>query len=89
MRSPPPPQPEEVKLTETTNEVNQHAFPVPVATASVPEPARTTVQTSIEVVQLTKVNKYPGKSKEEVAAIMIQTTFRGYTVSVLLHCSCY
>ncbi|KAJ6316331.1 hypothetical protein OIU78_019590 [Salix suchowensis] len=78
MRSPPPPQPEEVKLTETTNEVNQHAFPVPVATASVPEPARTTVQTSIEVVQLTKVNKYPGKSKEEVAAIMIQTTFRGY-----------
>ncbi|XP_011006951.1 PREDICTED: protein IQ-DOMAIN 1-like [Populus euphratica] len=74
----PPPQPEEVKLIETTNEVNQHTFPVPVATAAVPEPAPTTVQTNIEVVQLTKVNKYAGKSKEEEAAIMIQTTFRGY-----------
>lgn len=74
----PPPQPEEVKLIETTNEVNQHTFPVPVATAAVPEPAPTTVQTNIEAVQLTKVNKYAGKSKEEEAAIMIQTTFRGY-----------
>jgi hypothetical protein len=85
----PPPQPEDVKLIETTDEVNQHTFPVPVATAAVPEPAPTTVQTNIEVVQLTKVNKYAGKSKEEEAAIKIQTTFRGYMVCVLLHCPCY
>ncbi|KAJ6742585.1 IQ-DOMAIN 5-RELATED [Salix viminalis] len=74
----PPPQPEEVKLIETTNEENQHAYSVPVVTAAVAEHAPITAQTSTEVFQQTKVNKYVGKSKEEVAAIKIQTAFRGY-----------
>ncbi|CAK7342964.1 unnamed protein product [Dovyalis caffra] len=77
MRSPPP-QPEEVKLIEATNEENQDTYPEPVATAAAAEPAPSTVQTTIEVVQLTTINKYAGKSKEEVAAIKIQTAFRGY-----------
>ncbi|KAJ6699126.1 BINDING PROTEIN putative-RELATED [Salix purpurea] len=74
----PPPQPEEVKLIETTNEENQQAYSVPVVTAAVAEHAPITAQTSTEVFQQTKVNKYVGKSKEEVAAIKIQTAFRGY-----------
>ncbi|KAI5584985.1 hypothetical protein BDE02_06G117700 [Populus trichocarpa] len=78
MRSPPPPQPDEVKLIETTNEENQHTYSVPVVTAAVAEHAPITVQTTTEVFQPTKVNKYAGKSKEEVAAIKIQTAFRGY-----------
>ncbi|KAJ6746648.1 IQ-DOMAIN 5-RELATED [Salix koriyanagi] len=74
----PPPQPEEVKLIETTNEENQQAYSVPAVTAAVAEHAPITAQTSTEVFQQTKVNKYVGKSKEEVAAIKIQTAFRGY-----------
>jgi hypothetical protein len=88
MRSPPP-QPDEVKLIETTNEENQHTCSVPVVTAAVAEHAPITVQTTTEVFQPTKVNKYAGKSKEEVAAIKIQTAFRGYMVCLVLHYLCY
>ncbi|CAI0471524.1 unnamed protein product [Linum tenue] len=63
-----PPQPdEEVKVLETTIEVNNHAEPAtPVVVQT----------TTMEVVR--KANKFAGKSKEEAAAIRIQTAFRGY-----------
>ncbi|KAF2289972.1 hypothetical protein GH714_039377 [Hevea brasiliensis] len=84
--SPPPPappvlpQPEEVKTIEAINDQNKHAYPVPIATAVAAdaEPAYPPVETTMEVVRLVKVNKFAGKSNEEVAAIKIQTAFRGY-----------
>ncbi|CAI0471527.1 unnamed protein product [Linum tenue] len=74
-----PPQPdEEVKVLETTIEVNNHGYTLPVAAAEPPEPATPVVvqTTTMEVVR--KANKFAGKSKEEAAAIRIQTAFRGY-----------
>uniref|UniRef100_A0A6N2LJY3 DUF4005 domain-containing protein n=1 Tax=Salix viminalis TaxID=40686 RepID=A0A6N2LJY3_SALVM len=53
----PPPQPEEVKLIETTNEENQQAYSVPVVTAAVAEHAPITAQTSTEVFQQTKARR--------------------------------
>ncbi|KAG8364365.1 hypothetical protein BUALT_Bualt19G0121200 [Buddleja alternifolia] len=61
---------EEVKLTEVENEETSNAYSDAVATAAVP--------TVPEVVPVTKVTKFPGKSVEEAAAIRIQTAFRGY-----------
>ncbi|KDP29080.1 hypothetical protein JCGZ_16469 [Jatropha curcas] len=74
---PPPPHPEEIKTIEATSEPNKHAYSVPVAAAAA-EPAPPPVETTAEVVRLVKVNKFAGKSREEVAAIKIQTAFRGY-----------
>ncbi len=79
------PQPEEVKTIEATNDQNKHAYPVPIATAVAAdaEPAYPPVETTMEVVRLVKVNKFAGKSNEEVAAIKIQTAFRGYMVFII------
>ncbi|KAJ4844734.1 hypothetical protein Tsubulata_016295 [Turnera subulata] len=74
----PPPQPEELKLVEVTNEHNNHAYSPPLSTDIAAEPEVTAPQTTVEVVHLAKPNKYAGKSKEELAAIKIQTAFRGY-----------
>ncbi|CAN1142922.1 Protein IQ-DOMAIN 2 [Linum perenne] len=76
--SPPlPPQPEEVKVLEETINVqndHHHGHALPIA-AEVPEPVVPVVrQTNV----VAKKNKYAGKSKEEAAAIRIQTIFRGY-----------
>ncbi|KAJ9184262.1 hypothetical protein P3X46_004006 [Hevea brasiliensis] len=71
-----PPQTEEVKTIEPTDEQNKHAYSVPVAAAA--EPLHPSVETTMEVVRLVKVNKFAGKPSEEVAAIKIQTAFRGY-----------
>ncbi|XP_048225583.1 protein IQ-DOMAIN 2 [Ricinus communis] len=74
----PPPQPEEVKTIETTNEQNVHAaYSVPVAAAAA-EPVLPPEETTMEVVRVVKVNKFAGKSGEEMAAIKIQTAFKGY-----------
>ncbi|CAN1274838.1 Protein IQ-DOMAIN 2 [Linum perenne] len=62
-----PPQPEEAQVLDTTYEINTNA--------EAPEPI---VETTVEVVRVAKANKFAGKSKEEAAAIMIQTVFRGY-----------
>ncbi|WCJ34548.1 IQ-domain 2 [Euphorbia peplus] len=75
---PPPPQPEEVKTIDTASEENNihgYSVPVPVADESDHLPP---VETTVEVVRPVRVNKFAGKSREEVAVIKIQTAFRGY-----------
>ncbi|XP_060201601.1 protein IQ-DOMAIN 3-like [Lycium barbarum] len=80
--SPPRPVPvrpvEEVKLDEVEEEQTKHAYSVAVATAAAAEAAVAAAHAAAEVVRLTTVNQFSGKSKEEVAAIKIQTAFRGY-----------
>lgn len=75
---PPPPPIEDVKLAE--NEQSKHAYSVALATAVAAEAAVAAAQAAAEVVRLTTVTHLSGKSKEEVAAIKIQTAFRGYLV---------
>lgn len=74
-----PPVPvEELKLVEAENEQNKHAYSVALATAAAAEAAVAAAQAAAEVVRLTNVPRYPGRTLEEVAAIKIQTAFRGY-----------
>lgn len=75
---------EELELTEAENEQNNHAYSVALATAVAAEAAVAAAQAAAEVVRLTTVARYSGKSKEEVAAIKIQTAFRGYLVLISL-----
>lgn len=75
----PPDPPEEVKLTEIVeDEQTKHAYTVAVATAAAAEAAVAAAQAAAEAVRLTEVTRYSGRSKEEAAAIKIQTAFRGY-----------
>ncbi|KAG6728448.1 hypothetical protein I3842_02G173400 [Carya illinoinensis] len=80
---------EDVKLTETENEQNKHAFSVAIASAVAAEAAAAAVQAAAtaqaaadqaaaEVVRLSTFTRSSGKSEEEIAAVMIQTAFRGY-----------
>lgn len=79
---------EDVKLSEVDVEVEdeetQHAYSVAVASAAAAEAAVAAAQAAAEVVRLTTVSQYAGKSAEEVAAIKIQTAFRGYLVLILI-----
>lgn len=75
---------EEAKFTEVEDEQNKHAYSVAVATAVAAEAAVAAAQAAAEVVRLTAVPRTPGRSKEEVAAIKIQTAFRGYLVCGLI-----
>lgn len=85
---PPLPQHEEVNLNNVENEQSEHAYSVVDATAVAAEAAGAAgaadaaAHAAAEVVQLTTVTRFAGKSKEEVAAIKIQTAFRGYLVCV-------
>ncbi|EOY07765.1 IQ-domain 1 [Theobroma cacao] len=77
----PPPQPEEVKLTEAEAEQSRQTYPVAVATAADDAVAPAVpAQAAVEVVwrQLNTGARFAGKSEEEAAAIKIQTAFRGY-----------
>ncbi|KAL3621284.1 hypothetical protein CASFOL_036196 [Castilleja foliolosa] len=69
---------EDVKLAEVENEETKHAYDVAVASAAAAEAAVAAAQAAAEVVHLTTVSQFAGKSIEEVAAIKIQTAFRGY-----------
>ncbi|KAK2977590.1 hypothetical protein RJ640_007226 [Escallonia rubra] len=80
----PLPPPEEVKLTEVEDEQTKHAYTVAAATAVAAEAAVASAQVAAEVVRLTVVTQFTGKSKEEVAAIKIQTAFRGYLARTAL-----
>lgn len=75
------PPPEEVKLVEVEDEQTKHAYSVAVAAAAAAQAAAAAAQAAAESVRLAELTRYSGKSKEEVAAIRIQTTFRGYLVS--------
>lgn len=74
---------EEVKLTNVVNEQQNHASPVAATTTITTEPevpSPPPAQAAPEVVRFPTVTRYAGKSREEVAAITIQTAFRGYLV---------
>lgn len=74
----PAPLVEQMKLMEAENEQNKHAYSVAIATAVAAEAAVAAAQAAAEVVRLTAAACNSGKSKEEIAAIRIQTSFRGY-----------
>lgn len=81
----PPPQPqppiptiEDIKSIEAENEQCKHAYSVALATKVAAEAAVAAAQAAAEVVRLTAAARYSGKSKEEIAAIRIQTAFRGH-----------
>ncbi|PWA48363.1 IQ-domain 2 [Artemisia annua] len=78
------PPPEEVKPIEVEvedeveDEQAKHAYSVAVAAAAAAEAAAAAAQAAAESVRLAELTRYTGKSKEETAAIKIQTAFRGY-----------
>ncbi|KAL6987431.1 hypothetical protein U1Q18_013180 [Sarracenia purpurea var. burkii] len=75
---PPLPPPEEVKLTEVENEETKQPYSAAIGTSTAADTAVAADESAAEVVQLTGVTQFSGKSEEEVAAIKIQTAFRGY-----------
>lgn len=85
---PPPPLPlkQDVKLAEAENAQSKHVYSVALATAVAAEAAVAAAQAAAEVVRLTAVPgpHYSGKSLQEVAAVKIQTAFRGHLVGLIL-----
>lgn len=80
----------DAKLKEIEEQQSRHAYSVAIATAAAAEAAVAAAQAAAEVVRLSALSRFPGKSKEEIAAIKIQTAFRGYMVSFLfLLCSTF
>ncbi|XP_024994112.1 protein IQ-DOMAIN 1-like [Cynara cardunculus var. scolymus] len=78
---PPPPRSpptEEAKLTAAENEQSKHAYSVAYATAVAAEAAVAAAHAAAEIVRLTSTTRLPGKSIEEIAAIKIQTAYRGH-----------
>lgn len=80
---PPPPQPEEVKLTVTEHEPSNHAA-IEADTPAVSTNAAAADQVVVTEVPVTTNTQFVGKSREEAAAIRIQTAFRGYLVCFVL-----
>ncbi|KAL3814096.1 hypothetical protein ACJIZ3_015364 [Penstemon smallii] len=75
----PLPPSEDVKLKEVEYEQTNNAYSVAMASAAAAEVAVAAAQAAAaEVVRLASKAQFMGKSKEEVAAIRIQTAFRGY-----------
>ncbi|KAJ9539954.1 hypothetical protein OSB04_026460 [Centaurea solstitialis] len=74
-RSPPT---EEAKLTAAENEQSKHAYSVAYATAVAAEAAVAAAHAAAEIVRLTSTTRFSGKSVEEIAAIKIQTAYRGH-----------
>lgn len=79
---PPPPQ---VQTTEVVNEQAKYDYSVEDANTSSYVPAVEAPQVVAEVVRAVPVTRFTGMSREEVAAIKIQTTFRGYLVYFFVH----
>lgn len=62
-------------VASRTDQDEKHALAVAIATA---EAARATAQAAVEVARLTKSSNH---AREHYAAVVIQTSFRGYLVS--------
>jgi len=62
-------------VASRTDQDEKHALAVAMATA---EAARATAQAAVEVARLTKPSNH---AREHYAAVVIQTSFRGYLVS--------
>ncbi|KAJ1387680.1 IQ motif, EF-hand binding site [Sesbania bispinosa] len=77
-RAPPPPPPEEIILTHVEDENSHDHDHVEVATAIDAERPVPAVQTEVAEVQATIIAQPACKPKDEVAAVKIQTAFRGY-----------
>lgn len=75
--APPLPPPEDIKLTDIENQNNHHHVAEITTVVDVEEPVRS-VQTAVVKTQAAAVSHFAGKPKDEVAAIKIQTAFRGY-----------
>ncbi|KAL6009969.1 hypothetical protein ACLOJK_000400 [Asimina triloba] len=98
LRRPPaltaPPSPEEKTLSEVEEEQTKHALAVAVATAAAAEAAVAAAQAAAEVVRLTTNPRSSHRSDKdkkcrELAAIKIQSAFRGYLVSIInIYCFC-
>ncbi|GMH11756.1 hypothetical protein Nepgr_013597 [Nepenthes gracilis] len=67
---------DERKSTGGETGQNRHACSVAHATSVATEAAIIAAQAAAEVVRLTTISHYSGKSEEEIAAIKIQTAFR-------------
>lgn len=79
---PPPP---EVQTTEVVDEQAKYAYSVEDANTSSYVPAVQAPEVVAETVQPMPVTRFTGMSREEVATIKIQTTFRGYLVYIFVH----
>lgn len=73
-----------VVVPEVDDEQTIHAYSGTVSTSTPADTAVAAPEVVAEVVRPISVTQFTGKLKEEVAAIKIQTTFRGYLV-----CSSY
>ncbi|XP_073047158.1 protein IQ-DOMAIN 2-like [Primulina eburnea] len=69
---------EYVKLAELEDEPTKHAYAVAVVNAAAHDEDVAATPVTPEISQPCSVARFAGKSKEEVAAIRIQTAFRGY-----------
>lgn len=77
---------EEVKLSEKVGEQNNHAYSVAIASAVAAEAAAVAAQAAAEVVRLTtSTARSTGESREEIAAVKIQTAYRGYLVKFVAY----
>ncbi|XP_024983933.1 protein IQ-DOMAIN 1-like [Cynara cardunculus var. scolymus] len=74
----PPPEVEEVKPIEVEDEQTKHADLVAAEAEASVSAATVAAQAAAESARLAELTRYSGMSKVEVAAIRIQTTFRGY-----------
>lgn len=80
---PPVPLPEEIKLTDIENEISHdHDHVVEVVTAVEADVPVLPVQIETVRVEAARIPRFSGKPNDEVAAIKIQTAFRGYLVWV-------
>ncbi|GMH10498.1 hypothetical protein Nepgr_012339 [Nepenthes gracilis] len=69
---------DETKLVEGESMQDKDAYSVALSNAAAAESAVAAAEAAAEVIPLTNISHYSSKSKEEIAAIKIQTTFRGY-----------
>ncbi|KAD5961976.1 hypothetical protein R6Q59_000109 [Mikania micrantha] len=70
--------PREVNLATEENEQSQHAYSVAYATAVAAEAAVAAAHAAAEVVRLASTSRLSGRSTEQLAAIKIQTAYRGH-----------